>query len=103
MKGNNNQGRNPEDRENAAKAFLEGRHSVKELTIIYGVTRAAIYQWIKAYKIQVELAVRRRGMTEIDLEKCEKAALVAELKVLKRKYRELQERWVASQIEKAVL
>lgn len=91
--------RSQEQIDKAVRRHLEGRESVVALCREYKISRAGFYLWVKKYKEEIMRRSMRAGMKPQDVERSDKAELIAEIESLRQENRKLRDRLVAEMMK----
>ena len=90
-------------RRTAGKRHLEGDELVVNLAKELKVSRQTFYSWIEAYKKQAMANIDRVGKSKCELEKIDKAQLIAQNEMLQTENRKLRDRLVNLMIKFGVI
>jgi transposase-like protein len=85
--------------EKAVKRHLEGNELVADLAKELKISRQTFYSWIEAYKRKAMASIDRVGKSKSELEKIDKATLVAQNEMLQTENRKLRDRLVGLMIK----
>jgi transposase-like protein len=84
----------PRDVEKAVRRHLEGNEPIADLAKELKVSRQTLYSWVDAYKKRAMESIDRIGKSKAELDKVDKAQLIAQNETLQTENRKLRDRLV---------